>query len=416
MVTVDRKRRTLGVATGPTVLLVTPNLDVGGAQEIVRTLARSLPEAGCPTVVCSFEDGLLRADIERTGVPLELLPPRRASALDPIAYLREMRSYRRALLEIVARHGVDVIQTKGLGTLDFLVMTLRRRSGPQVWWTIENAEFELRRDAVGGRPWLFGAKRAAHRALYRLGVELVDGVIAVSDDTASAFRAVAGRRGRVEVVCNGVDVERFPAAVDRRAMRASLSVGDDHHLMTMVGTFKRQKGQTYLIEALTQLAPEFPRLRLALAGDGVLREAVERQVSANGLDDRVSFLGTRRDVDAILAASDSFVLPSLWEGLPVALVEAMASGLPVVATEVSGSKQIVVDGVSGRLVPPGDPSALSEAIRSILVDEQGAAAMGRAGREHVVVSLGATEHARRLAGLFRGGSDGNEAPARVDGR
>ena len=133
--------------------------------------------------------------------------------------------------------------------------------------------------------------------------------------------------------------------------------------MTMVGTFKRQKGHIHLITAASAVLPELPNLHLVLAGDGPLLEDVRAQVVAAGLSDRVHFLGTRRDVPALLAASDSFVLPSLWEGLPLALVEAMAGDLPVIATKVSGTEQVMVDGRTGWVVPPGDASALADAMR-----------------------------------------------------
>jgi glycosyltransferase involved in cell wall biosynthesis len=388
---------------GPSVLLVTPNLDVGGAQETVRTLAARLPGAGCPTVVCSFEDGPLRADIEALGIPVELLSPRRHGILSVRAFASEMHRYRGELLDLIARHGIGVVQTQGLGTMDFLVMTLRRRRGPQVWWTIQNANFELRREQLASHTWLFTTKRAAHRLLYRVGAGRVDGVIVVSEDTKASFDAIAGHSDKVVVVCNAVDVDRYPVEVDRGALRRELGIEPGRQVITSVGTFKRQKGHRYLIEAMADLAPDLPDLHLLLVGDGELRPAIEADVRARGLDDRVSFLGTRRDVDRILAVSDVFVLASLWEGLPLALVEAMASGLPVVATEVSGTREVVVDGTSGLLVPPEDPGSLASAIRRVEADPDAAASLASEGRARVTAMFTAEAQAERLAALFRKG-------------
>src|SRR4029079_1754343 len=128
--------------------------------------------------------------------------------------------------------------------------------------------------------------------------------------------------------------------------------------MTMVGTFKRQKGHVHLITAATEVLPDSPQLHLVLAGDGPLLGEIRAQVASAGLSERVHFLGTRRDVPDLLAASDSFVLPSLWGGLPLALVEAMAGDRPIIATRVSGTEQVMVDGRTGWVVPPGDASAL----------------------------------------------------------
>jgi glycosyltransferase involved in cell wall biosynthesis len=387
---------------GPIVMLLTPNLDVGGAQEMLRTLASYLPRVGCPAVVCSFEDGPLRHDVEDLGVPIEILSPRRHSIFELRAFVREMRSYRRRLRRLVDAYGIEAIITKGLGTLDFLVMTLRRRD-LQIWWTIENTSFELRPEHLPEHAWSFRAKRGVHRLLYRLGRRIVNGVIAVSDETSTAFRTIAGEdRGKVVVVCNAVDTERYPAAIDREAFRSSLGIRPGEHVMTMVGTFKRQKGHTYLIRAMAEVVPEHPELHILLAGDGELRPNIEGQVRADGLQGRVTFLGTRRDVPEILAASDSFILPSLWEGLPVALVEAMATGLPLVATVVSGTSQVVTDGVDGLLVPPGDVRALAAAMRRILADPVGAAGLGTAARSRVVSSFGALAQAHHVASLLRG--------------
>jgi glycosyltransferase involved in cell wall biosynthesis len=392
----------LGTLPALTVMEVTPNLEIGGAQETVRTLAGHLPSAGCRVVVCSFGDGPLARDIERLGVPIEFLPPRRHGVLALPVFLIEMARRRRDLLAIIARHGVDVVQTQGLGTLDFLVMTLRRRGLVQVWWTIQNAEFMVREEHLGRHRWLLGAKRAAHRWLYRAGARIVDGIIVVSDATARSFLDTVGHvEDKITVVYNAVDLDRYPAPIDRSEVRAGLGFGAEAHLMTMVGTFKRQKGHRHLVAAAAAMVPRFPTLHILLVGDGELADEVRLQVQAAGLSDHVHFLGTRRDVPELLSASDSFVLPSLWEGLPVALTEAMASGLPVVATDVSGTSQVVIDGESGLLVPPGDAEALAEAMNRLLSDPALASRMAVSGRERVSASFAASAQAEHLAALFR---------------
>lgn len=403
-----------GAAPDPerTVMQVTPNLEIGGAQETVLTLARYLPRTGHRTVVCSFGDGPLRRDIERLGAPLELLPERRHSIVALPRFLAEMLRRRRDLLDIVARHDVGIIQTQGLGTLDFLVMSLGIGRPLQVWWTIQNAAFTVRGEHLPRYPWLLRPKQVAHRWLYRLGTKVVDGVIAVSDETARSFRDTVGEgaRDRISVVCNAVDVERYPADVDRDRQRSSLGLRRGDHVMTMVGTFKRQKGHRFLVEAVSRVLPRFPDLHVLLVGEGVLLPEIRRQVDDAELADRVHFLGSRRDVPELLAASDSFVLPSLWEGLPVALTEAMASQLPVIATAVSGTSQVMTDGETGWLVPAGDAAALAEAMLELLADPLRAADMAAAGRERVTRSFSAAAQAEQLSALFRGGARQPEPP------
>lgn len=391
----------------PTVMQLTRNLEIGGAQETVRTLAKYLPRTGCPTVVCTFGDGPLRQEIERLGVPVELLPGRRHGIVALPWFIIEMVHRRRDLLEVLAKHGAGVVQTQGLGTLDFLAMTLRIGGRTQVWWTIQNSNFMVRGEHVLRHKWLVGPKRAAHRWLYRIGARIVNGVIAVSDETARSFcEAIGDVADKITVVANAVDVESYPAEADREEVRVRLGFGSGEHLMTMVGTFKRQKGHRYLVEAATSVVRRWPDLHILLVGGGDLAPEIETQVNAAGLSNRVHLLGSRRDVPEILAASDSFVLPSLWEGLPVALVEAMASGLPVIATSVSGTEQVMVEGVTGLLVAPGDAGALADAMIELLSDPAGAATMAAAGRERVAALFSAQGQAERLTALFRqGGRD-----------
>jgi glycosyltransferase involved in cell wall biosynthesis len=222
-----------------------------------------------------------------------------------------------------------------------------------------------------------------------------------------------GYRGhKLHVVENAADIERFDASPrGDDSVRSELGLDAGHHVMTMVGTFKQQKGHAFLIAALHDVTAAHPELQVLLVGDGELRSSMEREAAAAGLE-CVHFLGSRRDVDRLLAASDSFVLPSLWEGLPVALVEAAAAGLPVIATDVSGSRKVVVEGTTGLLVPPGDARALAAAIDTLLADPRRAAIMGDAGRRRVRERFSAAGQAEQLAALFgtetRGAPDGTE--------
>jgi len=379
---------------------VTPNLDIGGAQENLLTMAKYFRSYGVPTLVCSFRDGPLRRDIEALGVEVEVLPDRRYPVVALPLFLVEMAARRRALRRIAAAHGVTVIQTRGLGTLDFLVMTLRDRR-LQVWWTIENVEFTVRPEHQARFGWAARPKRMAHCLLYRAGARRVDGVITVSQETEQSFRSTTGYPGdNVFVVLNAVDVERYPAPVDRAAVRSSLGFSPADHLMVMVGTFKRQKGHEFLIRAFDRVAFDHPELQLLLVGDGELAAPMRALAAASPAGERVHFLGARRDVAEILTASDSFVLPSLWEGLSIALIEAMASRLPVVATDVSGTRQVMADGDTGWLVDPGNEQELAAAVRELVEHPDEAARRAAAGRARVESAFHARGQAADLLDLF----------------
>ena len=387
----------------PRIMQVVSNLEIGGAQEVVRTLAQNLRELGYPTVVATFKDGPLRRGIEELGIPVAILPDRRHSVVALPLFMQEMLGLRRALRELVQKHQIDVVQTHLLMSLDFLVLTLRARSGPLVFWTVQNANFTLRKDHLPGHTWLLGPKRGAFRLLYRAALPWLSGFIAVSEDVKTAIVNEIGPRAanKTTVICNSVDVRRYQVNGDRAAVRQALGLPEHAQVMAVVATFKTQKGHRYLIEAAAPVIARHPGLHILFIGDGELREQLQAQTRAAGLEQHIHFLGSRHDVPELLAASDSFVLPSLWEGLSMALVEAMAAGLPVIATDVSGTNQVMLNGETGLLVPPGNPQALTEAMLALLATPEQARLMGAAGRRRVEHFFSARKQAEDHLALYR---------------
>jgi glycosyltransferase involved in cell wall biosynthesis len=269
-----------------------------------------------------------------------------------------------------------------------------------VLWTVHNAMLDLRADQLpAGQRWLLGAKRAGFRLAYRLGGRLADGFVAVSDDVATAVsRAYHPPRDRLFVIPNGIDVDRYRQRGERDTTRAEMGVAPGGRLIIVVAKLFAQKGHAVLLDALASATVGAEDVVL-LVGEGPERERLEQLVRDRGLA-CVRFLGNRPDVPRLLAASDLFVLPSLWEGLPMALLEAMASGLPVIATDVAGSRQVVIGGESGRLIPPGDADALASAIRELIADEPARQRLGRAARQRVEAEFSATRQAARHAAAY----------------
>jgi glycosyltransferase involved in cell wall biosynthesis len=384
------------------VMQIIRNLEIGGAQEVVRTLAAYLPNAGCRVVVCTFKDGPLREQIERLGVPVELLPDRRHGVVAFPLFILDMLRLRRALIAAVQKHQVDVIQTHLLRILDFLVLTLRYGARPHlVFWTIHNYNFTLRADQLKRLRWLLGPKRWAYRQLYRAASRWVGGLIAVSDEVEKAIiKDIGPIEEKIAVICNGVDMQRYQQSVDRAGVRRQLGLAENTRLIALVGTLKPQKGHHLLIEAAAFIQ-QLPDVHILFIGDGDLRAQLEAQARSAGLAERIHFLGSRSDVPELLAASDYFVLPSLWEGLPMALIEAMASGLPIVATAVSGTQQVMISGETGLLVAPGDTQALRAAMLALLSDPARAQAMGAAARRRVEACFSARKQAEEHSSLYR---------------
>jgi len=385
-----------------TVMQVISNLDIGGAQEVVRTLVNYLASRECQPIVCTFKDSPLRQDIERSGIQVEVLPDRRYSVVALPLFIVDMMRIWRALAKLVQKHRVDVVQTHLLRSLDFLVLLLRYTTPLRaVLWTFHNVNFELTASRLPKYSWLLGPKKFSYLFLYRLTSRWVSGFIAVSDDVKKAMVQIIGPIGdKVTVICNGVDTQKYRQTVDKAFVRNQLGLEADTRLIALVATLKEQKGHRYLIRALASIVPQHPDLHVLFIGDGELKEELQDQVNRLNLGGHIHFLGNRHDVPELLAASDLFVLPSLWEGLSMALLEAMATGLPVVASKLSGTVQVITPNESGILVPPGDTRQLVQAIEQLLNDPTLAQAMGTAARRRVAEEFSAQKQANEHLALY----------------
>ena len=155
-----------------------------------------------------------------------------------------------------------------------------------------------------------------------------------------------------------------------------IGVGDGDVLIGSIGRLEEQKGHAHLIDAMAALLPNHPELKCVILGEGSLHAELQSRIDARGIGPSVGLLGEQDEITAWLSAFDIFVLPSLWEGIPNALLEAMALGLPVIASDVDGVGEAVAHGISGLLVKPGDPKALSIAVSDLLEDKSLGAKLG----------------------------------------
>ena len=236
-------------------------------------------------------------------------------------------------------------------------------------------------------PWKRSLIAFVERALFRLGTTALFTVSAEDRETAVAKRIAPA--AKVVWVSNGVDLARFRPQ-DRSALRRELGFQPEDRVVGFVGRLVPEKGVWELLRAMALVRWQHPEAKLLIVGETLKSDrarsetaSVTRFIQEEGLTEAVRCVGFQDDVAPYLSAMDLFVLPSHREGLPLTVLEAMASGLPVVATNIRGCREEVVDGVTGRLVPPEDPRALAEAISAILMDPEGAAKMGQAGRKRV---------------------------------
>ncbi len=356
------------------VLMVTGSLGPGGTELAVMTLARELAQRGrvAPRLAVLGAGGQYAERLRAEGIPVEELGLRGGAR--SIAGMRRLR-----LLGQMVRHEKIRIVHTFLFDADFYGMLAAR----------------------GGKPWAIVTTRRAiksgrflHLLGYRLTNPFVDRIVCNSEAVARFTRRQEGvRENKLVVIPNGVDAARFQRG-EGLAMRRRLGVRPDDLLVGSVGTIKKVKGQAVLLEAMRPLLAQHPVLKLVLAGE-VTRgygEELGRRVAELDLAGRVLLPGVVEEVPDLLRALDVFALPSLSEGMSNALLEAMASGRAIVATDAGGNAETLDGGTAGLLVPPGDAEALEKALGRMIEApdrrrEFGARAAQRAVTEYSMTKM-----------------------------
>ncbi len=245
-------------------------------------------------------------------------------------------------------------------------------------------------------------KVRCYEALDRWVMRRMDAVVCVSEGQAVKVRRAGVPPERAPIIRNAIHAEAFgPADPAVRESLLGLFAVRPSKLIAAAGRLSPEKGFDVLIEAAARLAPERPDAGFILFGEGPLREELTKRIAEHGLQRRFILAGFRSDLERALPACDLAVSSSHTEGLPVVVLEEMAAGLPVVATAVGGTPEVVEDGVTGRLVPPGDPAALAERMAQLLAAPEQAQEMGRAGRRRVETCFTFAAQAEQYERLFR---------------
>jgi glycosyltransferase involved in cell wall biosynthesis len=227
----------------------------------------------------------------------------------------------------------------------------------------------------------------------------LDRVVAISRQVREELLADRFDPARIVEIPNGVDTRRFAPPPDATQAAAELPAAPE--TVVFLGRLEAQKGTEAMLSAWARVLSRRPSAELLIAGDGPLRDSLERRVRDLGIGDRVRFLGVCGAPDRLLQASRAFLLPSRAEGLSNALLEAMATGLPCVASRIGGNTDLIEDGRTGLLVPPEDVEALADALLAILQDPERGRRLGRAARAAVVERFGMEAVLQRYAALYR---------------
>jgi len=365
------------------VLEILATLKRAGAERMAVSLACRLDASRFETGVVSLYDafaGGLEPELEAAGIPAWHLGKR------PGLDIRMIPRLRRVMREF----GPAVLHTHSYVLRYSLPASLAMRNTAMVHTVHNLAAKET--DFTG---------RLLHRSVFGRRVAAV----AVGGEVRRSYREWYGSEPAA-TIRNGIDTAAFRRPGARQRWRAEHGFKDGDFLVVSVGRLDPQKNPLGMIDAFTQAFGGDERGRLLLVGDGSLREAGERRAAELGVGGHLHFLGVQSEVAEVLAASDVFALASDWEGTPLAVMEAMAAGLPVVATAVGGVPELVSDSVTGLLAPAGDMRALAKALSRVAGDKEMRVAMAREARvrsERFSVDVMVAEYATLFERLAGGG-------------
>ena len=329
------------------VMIVVETLGMGGMEQVVVTLARALDrDRFVPEILCLKESGPLAVVARDAGIPVHgigYVPGRP----DYFAFTKVARLLRERGTTVVHSHNTCAFIFGALGGRLAGVRTI------------------VHTDHARAYPDRFRYVAAEH-----LLSHLVHRVVGVSDATTEAlYEHERIPRRKLVTVPNGIDRSRYVVDADRAETRRALGIAPGTPVIGLGARLTEQKGIEFLVRALPRVVERHPAATVVIAGDGPVRPALEALAAELGVAERVRFLGMRNDIGALMRAFDVYALPSVWEGLPMAILEAMAAGLPIVASDVGGVGSAIVEGRTGFLVPPRDVERLADTLSLVLADD-----------------------------------------------
>jgi glycosyltransferase involved in cell wall biosynthesis len=345
----------------------------GGAERVVLQLATALQARGARSAVfMQHGEGWLARELEASGVATEYVPRER----------RVSFGCARSLQAGFRRHRITLVHSHEFAMAVYGGWAAWRAGLPHVI-TMHGARYY--------------AGRLRRRAALRAAVALSGRMVAVSRSVARQLsHDLCIPPSHIATIPNGVP--HVPSAPT--SLRDELGLGPDDRLVVSVGNLYPVKGHRHLIDALSLLAPRQPALHVAISGRGDLADPLCAQARGRGVANRVHLLGLRTDIAGILAAADLFVLPSLSEGLPLALLEAMFAGCPIVASDVGEVSVALAHGEAGVLVEAGNPAALAGAIDDLLRDPARAGELGRRAARRAAAEYDVAQMVRRYVAVY----------------
>ncbi len=338
-----------------TILYLSTSSGPGGAERVISNLAASLDPRRYRAVLCLFRPGWLQERSESRGIRTFIIPTH--GMTDWQWALQFKRLLRQEQVDLIHAHEFDAnVQGTFVAALSGIPLVATVHGKNYFWERIR--------------------RRLAYRWVSRKAT-----MVAVSQNLKQfIIEKVGVLPGRVKVLYNGVDVLPQCTPTEVIECRKELGLPEDHQIVGVVGNLYPVKGHQYLIDGIPSVLAKCPNTSFVFAGRGELEVELKAQVHRLGVEAKVFFLGLRQDIPRILAMLDVFVLPSLSEGLSMAILEAMIAGKPVVATQVGGNPELVLDGETGFLVPPRDSQTLAAKVVTLLTDKDTAAQFAERGK------------------------------------
>ena len=325
---------------------------LGGGQIVLLSLARHLDRERFEVAVCAAAGGPLEDEVRRLGF---VFHPAAFSKKPSLGLLRGLEC-------LLVENRIGLLHTHG-GVAGLFGRWAAHRAGtPAVIHTLHGIHYLHYRNRLIKNVYIRLERRCS---------KFTDAVICVSEaDRTQALRHRLADESRIRLIRNGIETTppRSGPAWDRRLLELQRKLNLDRPIVGAVARLHRQKGVSYLFRAAETILLAHPEAKIVVVGGGPLETEFRAMTAKEGFGRSVAFLGERTDASEILALFDVFVLPSLWEGLPLALVEAAAAGKPIVATDIDGVREVVRNGETGLLVPPRDSAALAAAVLRLLDD------------------------------------------------
>lgn len=360
------------------LMQITHDLAIGGLQQIVVNLCRTIDrDRFAVSVLCLRSLGEFAPVVRAMGIEVLLLP-QKPGRVDYLSFLKVAKILRERNIDIIHTHNTQPLIDGTLGALMSGVKTIVH--------TDHGRQFPDKKRYMA-------AERVMSQFVYR--------IVGVSEPTSRdliTHEKIAPHK--VMTIHNGIDVDAFAVNIDRQAMKRSLGIAKKGPVIGLGARLSAEKGITYLLKAMPALIRKHPDITLLIAGTGDAAPALMDETSALGIADHVVFAGPRLDMPNVLKVLDLYVLPSLREGLPTVLLEAMAAGCPLVATNVGGNAMAVRHGENGSLVAAQSPEALAAEILSLLGSTQTMSRYAEAGLRTVRERFSAAVMTARYQTLY----------------